>query len=90
MLLIKERCGLFQGNCRWFDSPEYMDERFKALGVVNVKLAHRPWDFSPADYRNLLKYWNHSELLQALIIMSVFHSYSSFVFGLGVNEEYDI
>ena len=65
-------------------------DKLKSLGSANVKLAHRPWEFSEKDIKELLKSWNVNELILALTILCQFHCLSGFVFGLGITEERDL
>lgn len=85
MRLEKFYCELFLGS--WFvDVPE----KLQKLGAANVKLAHRPWEFTEKDVKELLGEWNLNELVLALTIMCQFHCLSGVTFGLGINEECDL
>jgi sestrin len=61
-----------------------------SLGKANVKLAHRPWEFSEKDVKDLLIQWNSNELVLALTELCQFHCLSGFVFGVGVAPEPDL
>jgi sestrin 1/3 len=80
----KKLCKLFYQD--WLDANQVPD-KLKSLGNANVKLAHRPWEFTHEDIKELLSYWNTKELVLALAILCQFHCLSGFVFGIGVAPE---
>jgi hypothetical protein len=91
MSLEKELCWLSGGNSEWFEAAhQSIPEKIQAIGPINAKLAHRPWDLSTEDLRTVLSNWTMSELAEALVVLCLFHSLSSLVLGLGVAQEYDL
>ena len=91
MSLEKELCCLSGGNSEWFDvRNQSIPEKLKAIRCVNTKLAHRPWELSVQDLRTVLRKWTIGELVEAIVILCVFHSLSSLTLGLGVTPEYDL
>ena len=92
MSLEKELCVLSGGDTEWFDiqTIDRLPEKLKIIGPINVKLAHKPWELTSEDLRLALATWSVSELAEALVVLSAFHSLSSFVLGLGVRNEYDL
>lgn len=88
MRLQENFCKTIEGD--WFEDLDEVPDKLRALGKANVKLAHRPWEFSEKDIRELLTQWNPNELVLALTEMCQFHCLSGFVFGVGVAPESDI
>lgn len=88
MKLTEYYCKLFHED--WFNEPNEIPNKLKCLSNANIKLAHRPWEFTDADVKILLETWNANELVLALSILSQFHCLSGFVFGLGVAPEIDL
>lgn len=74
----------------WFEDTEEIPQKLMSLGKANVKLAHRPWEFSEKDVKDLLIQWNSNELVLALTELCQFHCLSGFVFGVGVAPEPDL
>lgn len=74
----------------WFDCTSEVPEKLLSLNKANVKLAHRPWEFSESDLKSLLIHWNSNELVLALTILCQFHCLSGFIFGTGVAPEEDL
>lgn len=81
MELEKFYCELLLGS--WV---EEVPDKVLKLGTANVKLAHRPWEFTEKDVKELMLSWNLNELILALSIMCQFHCLSGLVFGLGVDD----
>jgi len=91
MSLERELCWLSGGNSEWFEAAhQSIPEKMQAIGPINAKLAHRPWDLSTEDLRTVLASWTMSELIEALVVLCLFHSLSSLVLGLGVAQEFDL
>ena len=88
MNLVEYLCRLHHQD--WFTDTTEVPEKLQALSSANVKLAHRPWEFSERDIRKLLIYWNANELVLALTILCQFHCLSCFIFGVGISSEKDI
>jgi hypothetical protein len=88
MRLTQALCCRF--NQDWLPDPRDLPEKLNILRKVNSKLAHRPWEFSEKDIKELAKHWNPNELILALTILCQFHCLSGFVFGLGIAPEFDL
>ena len=88
MKLEEKLCKLIHQD--WFSDPNEIPIKLQSLGNANVKLAHRPWEFSEKDIKNLLTHWNPKELVLALTILCQFHCLSSFIFATGVSAEPDL
>ena len=74
----------------WFYHPNDVPLKLQSLSNANVKLAHRPWEFTEDDVIPLLSSWTANELVLALTILCQFHCLSGFIFGTGVYPEPDI
>ena len=88
MKLEEKLCKLIHQD--WFSDPNEIPIKLQSLGNANVKLAHRPWEFSEKVIKNLLTHWNPKELVLALTILCQFHCLSSFIFATGVSAEPDL
>lgn len=88
MKLLEYLCK--QQHQDWFENSSDVPEKLQSLYTVNVKLAHRPWEFTEVHVRTLLSHWTPNELVLALTILCQFHSLSGFIFGLGVTPEQDL
>ena len=88
MKLTEFLCKRFHQD--WFTEPGEVPEKLRSLNIANVKLAHRPWEFSERDIKDLLMKWNANELVLALTILCQFHCLSGFIFGAGVAPEMDM
>ncbi|OMJ72020.1 hypothetical protein SteCoe_29633 [Stentor coeruleus] len=74
----------------WFENSNDVPSKLKSLGKANAKLAHRPWEFTGKDVKELLTQWNPNELVLVLTELCQFHCLSGFVFGVGVAPEEDL
>lgn len=74
----------------WFEDIDDLPIKLKSLRKANGKLAHRPWEFTEKDVRELLTQWNPNELVLALTELCQFHCLSGFIFGVGVAPEEDL
>lgn len=91
MKLTEDRCRMYGGASSWFDaeSLDTVPEKLRLLGNLNLKLAHRPWELDATDLQPLLLSFSVNELAQAVVILALYHSLSSFVLGVGVMPEFD-
>jgi len=77
------------GDLKWLDGLEYAPKKIQNLNEINKILAHQPWLLTKEHIERLTKgddNWSLSELVQAIVIMTQFHSLASFVFGCGFND----
>ncbi|NXQ84667.1 SESN2 protein, partial [Nyctibius grandis] len=79
------------GNPAWLRGLHCAPQKLRNLNEINKLLAHRPWLVTKEHIEALLKTGEHSwslaELVQALVLLTHYHSLASFVFGCGVNPE---
>lgn len=91
MRLVEDRGKMYGGISAWYEleTLDSVPEKLRSLGSVNIKLAHRPWELDSTDLTPLLATFSVSELSQAVVILAVYHSLSTFVQGVGVLPELD-
>ncbi|NXC41923.1 SESN2 protein, partial [Penelope pileata] len=81
------------GNPAWLQGLHRAPQKLRNLNEINKLLAHRPWLITKEHIEALLKTGEHSwslaELVQALVLLTHYHSLASFVFGCGINPEAD-
>ncbi|NXG52573.1 SESN2 protein, partial [Psilopogon haemacephalus] len=83
------------GNPAWLQGLHCAPPKLRNLNEINKLLAHRPWLLTKEHIEALLKpgedSWSLAELVQALVLLTHYHSLASFVFGCGINpkEEQD-
>jgi len=96
----RHRCGylieqqmnefvLANGDKRWLLGLDHIPTKLLDLYEVNKILAHQPWLITKHHIEKLTTgsdSWSLGELVQALVIMSHFHSLASFVFGCGIGN----
>ncbi|XP_068513795.1 sestrin-2 isoform X1 [Anas acuta] len=79
------------GNPAWLQGLHCAPQKLRNLNEINKLLAHRPWLITKEHIEALLKTGEHSwslaELVQALVLLTHYHSLASFVFGCGINPE---
>lgn len=77
----------------WLKGLSHIPQKLRNLYEINKILAHRPWLLNKSHIEKLTKggsdSWSLAEVVHAIVILTHFHSLSSFVFGCGVNEELD-
>ena len=84
---------LHNGNPVWLQGIQHAPKKLQDLYEINKILAHRPWLITKDHMKKLLKSsepWSLSELMQAVILLTHFHSLCSFVYGCGINAELDM
>ncbi|XP_012935453.1 sestrin-2 isoform X2 [Aplysia californica] len=84
---------LHNGDPQWLKGIAHAPRKLQDLYEVNKILAHQPWLITKQHIHNLLKSpepWSLSELMQAIILLTHFHSLCSFVYGCGINPELDM
>lgn len=81
-------CG---GDPSWLNGLEYIPKKLLAIYEINKILAHRPWLLTTVHIEALTKgskcCWTLAEVVHAIVILSHFHSLSSFVFSCGLTQE---
>uniref|UniRef100_A0A6J0V9L5 Sestrin-2 isoform X1 n=2 Tax=Pogona vitticeps TaxID=103695 RepID=A0A6J0V9L5_9SAUR len=81
------------GDPEWLRGLRYAPQKLRNLNEINKILAHRPWLITKEHIEALLKTgensWSLAELIQALVLLTHYHSLASFVFGCGINLEID-
>ncbi|NXG33094.1 SESN2 protein, partial [Dromaius novaehollandiae] len=79
------------GNPAWLQGLHCAPPKLRSLNEINKLLAHRPWLITKEHIEALLKTgensWSLAELVQALVLLTHYHSLASFVFGCGINPE---
>ncbi|NXN29831.1 SESN2 protein, partial [Nycticryphes semicollaris] len=79
------------GNPVWLQGLHCAPQKLRNLNEINKLLAHRPWLITKEHIEALLKTgensWSLAELVQALVLLTHYHSLASFVFGCGINHE---
>lgn len=91
--LQKNEFVLQGGDQMWLKGLSHIPQKLRNLYEINKILAHRPWLLNKSHIEKLTKggsdSWSLAEVVHAIVILTHFHSLSSFVFGCGVNEELD-
>ncbi|XP_066060691.1 sestrin-2 isoform X1 [Chamaea fasciata] len=81
------------GNPVWLQGLHCAPQKLRNLNEINKLLAHRPWLITKEHIEALLKpgedSWSLAELVQALVLLTHYHSLASFVFGCGIKPEED-
>ncbi|KAL7052116.1 hypothetical protein ACKWTF_004771 [Chironomus riparius] len=80
------------GDTKWLNGLEFIPQKLRAIYDINKILAHRPWLLTKEHIERLTKgtnSWSLAEVVHAIVILSHFHSLSSFVFSCGLNQELD-
>ncbi|XP_068015163.1 sestrin-2 isoform X3 [Melanerpes formicivorus] len=79
------------GNPAWLQGLHCAPPKLRNLNEINKLLAHRPWLITKEHIEALLKpgedSWSLAELVQALVLLTHYHSLASFVFGCGIHPE---
>ncbi|KAF4800062.1 Sestrin-2 [Turdus rufiventris] len=79
------------GNPAWLRGLHCAPQKLRNLNEINKLLAHRPWLVTKEHIEALLKpgedSWSLAELVQALVLLTHYHSLASFVFGCGIKPE---
>ncbi|NWR52819.1 SESN2 protein, partial [Regulus satrapa] len=79
------------GDPAWLRGLRCAPQKLRNLSEINKLLAHRPWLVTKEHIEALLKpgedSWSLAELVQALVLLTHYHSLASFVFGCGIRSE---
>ncbi|XP_060535774.1 sestrin homolog isoform X1 [Cylas formicarius] len=91
--LQKQEFLLQGGDQNWLRGLKCIPQKLRNLYDINKILAHRPWLLKTAHIEKLTKggkdSWSLAEVVQAIVILTHFHSLCCFVFSCGVNQELD-
>ncbi|KAI8128605.1 Sestrin like protein [Lucilia cuprina] len=80
------------GNPEWLNGLDFIPPKLRAIYEINKILAHRPWLLRKEHIENLTRgknSWSLSEVVHAMVLLSHFHSLSSFVFSCGLTQKLD-
>ncbi|XP_055837060.1 sestrin homolog isoform X2 [Episyrphus balteatus] len=80
------------GDVRWLSGLDFIPPKLRAIYDMNKLLAHRPWLLRQEHIECLTKgksSWSVSEVVHAMVLLSHFHSLSSFVFSCGLTQQLD-
>lgn len=80
------------GDPAWLKGLDGAPAKLRSLCEINNILAHRPWLLKKEHIEKLTRgndTWSLSEMMQALIIISHFHTLCSFIYGCGITPEID-
>lgn len=86
----KQEFILQGGDQNWLRGLSHIPQKLRDLYEINKILAHRPWLLNKTHIQKLTKgsdSWSLAEVVHAIVLLTHFHSLSSFVFGCGVNDE---
>lgn len=78
------------GNADWLKGLDHIPPKLRAIYDINKILAHRPWLLNTEHIERLTKgryNWSLSEVVHAIVLLSHFHSLSSFVYSCGRTQE---
>lgn len=67
---------------------EYIPPKLRGMYDINKILAHKPWLLNKEHIERLTS-WSLAEIVHAIVILTHFHSLSSFVFSCGLTQELD-
>ncbi|XP_033235130.1 sestrin homolog isoform X1 [Drosophila pseudoobscura] len=80
------------GSSEWLRGLDHIPDKLRAIYDINKILAHRPWLLRKEHIELLTKginSWSLSEVVHAMVLLSHFHSLSSFVFSCGLTQKLD-
>ncbi|KAL8578136.1 hypothetical protein ACOMHN_055455 [Nucella lapillus] len=80
------------GDPAWLKGLDSAPAKLRSLCEINNIMAHRPWLLKKEHIEKLTRgtdTWSLSEMMQALIIISHFHTLCSFIYGCGITPEID-
>lgn len=93
LVKMYEKEFIFQGGKpEWLNGLDYIPPKLRAIYEINKILAHRPWLLRKEHIECLTKgknSWSLSEVVHAMVLLSHFHSLSSFVFSCGLTQKLD-
>jgi len=83
------------GDRSWLKGIQNAPKKFRNLSTLNKFLAHAPWRITAdlieqlIDCRAREERWQHTDLLQVIVLLCHFQSLSTFCLGTGINLELD-
>lgn len=83
---------LLGGDPSWLNGLDFIPSKLRAIYDINKLLAHRPWLLRKEHIESLTKgksSWSLAEVVHAIVLLSHFHSLSSFVFSCGLTQRLD-
>lgn len=90
---------MYGGNIDWLQGLQHVPAKIRNLATLNTILANQPWRLKPShigalvrrppNSQNPQEQWTIAEIVHVILIMSTFHSLSSYVLGCGIVPEYD-
>jgi hypothetical protein len=90
---------MYGGNIDWLQGLQHAPAKIRNLATLNSILAHQPWRLKPSHIGALVKrpqnsqnpqeHWTIAEIVHVILILSTFHSLSSYALGCGIVPEYD-
>nr|CAG8561844.1 5382_t:CDS:2 [Entrophospora candida] len=94
--LLRNEYLIIGGDPKWLESLDNAPRKIRNLSALNTILAHQPWRLKPLDIARLIKgskdrqdNWAITEIVHVILLLSTFHSMSSYVLGCGIVPEYD-
>jgi len=94
--LLRNEYLTIGGDPKWLESLDNAPRKIRNLSALNTILAHQPWRLKPLDIARLIKgskdrqdNWAITEIVHVILLLSTFHSMSSYVLGCGIVPEYD-
>ncbi|GES88938.1 sestrin-1 isoform X2 [Rhizophagus clarus] len=90
---------MYGGNIDWLQGLQHAPAKIRNLATLNTILANQPWRLKPSHIGALVKrpqnsqnpqeHWTIAEIVHVILILSTFHSLSSYALGCGIVPEYD-
>ncbi|KJE93692.1 sestrin 1 [Capsaspora owczarzaki ATCC 30864] len=81
------------GDTTWLKGLEFAPVKLQNLDELNMLLAYQPWRVTAEHIRTLLRgqdSWSLAELVQAIVVLTHFHSVSAIAAGAGLTPEVDL
>ena len=99
--LLSEKFLTVRGDRQWLKGLQYTPPKLQRISRLNMLLAHRPWTITPDDIKWLVRgeeggnmdpeqRWTMAEVVQAICIMSFYHSKSAMALAWAILPEADL
>ncbi|PWW80840.1 PA26-domain-containing protein [Tuber magnatum] len=99
--LLSEKFLTVRGDRQWLKGLQYTPRKLQRISKLNMLLAHRPWTITPDDIKELVRgeeggnmdpeqRWTMAEVVQAICIMSFYHSKSAMALAWAILPEADL
>ncbi|RPA97476.1 PA26-domain-containing protein [Choiromyces venosus 120613-1] len=99
--LLSEKFLTVRGDRQWLKGLQYTPPKLQRISKLNMLLAHRPWTITPDDIKELVRgeeggnmdpeqRWTMAEVVQAICIMSFYHSKSAMALAWAILPEADL